>query len=110
MLVPAVEAANATLADAGIAPIGRVTLHSLRRSYASLRCASGDDVRYTADQLGHEDPRFTLRVYAQATKRRDRLTGPHLKAFDRALEWAQMGTGEPLTVPAFEAEATKSPV
>lgn len=90
-------------------PIGRVTFHSLRRTYASLRCACGDDVRYTADQLGHEDPRFTLRVYAQATKRRDRLTGAHLKAYDRALEWARMGTNEPLTVPTFDPEATKAP-
>ena len=53
--------ANGTLAKAGIAPIGHMTFHGLRRTYASLRCVCGDDVRYTADQLGHEDPRFTLR-------------------------------------------------
>lgn len=109
-LLPAVERANQKLAAIGIAPIGRITFHSLRRSYASLRCACGDDVRYTADQLGHEDPRFTLRVYAQATKRRDRLSRTHRKAYDAALEWAQMGTGEPLTVPAFRKQATKNPV
>jgi integrase len=110
VLTPAVEEANAKLVKDGIAPIGRMTFHSLRRSYASLRCACGDDVRYTADQLGHEDPRFTLRVYAQATKRRDRLTGPHLKAYDRAIGWAQMGTNSDLVVPALQIEATKSPV
>jgi integrase len=93
VLAPAVKAANEQLQLDGIAPIGRVTFHSLRRTYASLRCACSDDVRYTADQLGHEDPRFTLRVYAQATKRRDRLTGAHLKAYDRAFEWASMGAG-----------------
>ena len=86
------------LEEAGIAPLGNVTFHSPRRTYASLRCVCGDDIRYAADQLGHEDPRFTLRVYAQATKRRDRLTGPHLKAYDRTLDWARMGTSEPLTV------------
>jgi integrase len=107
VLVRAVEAANAKLVEIGIAPIGRVTFHSLRRSYASLRCACGDDVRYTADQLGHEDPRFTLRIYTEATKRRNRLSGPHLKAYDRALEWAQIGISEPLTVPTFNTEATK---
>jgi hypothetical protein len=42
------------------------------------------------DQLGDEDPRFTLRVYAQATKRRDRLAKPQREAFDRAIEWALM--------------------
>jgi integrase len=102
VLTPAVAAANAELERAGIAPIGQVTFHSLRRTYASLRCACGDDVRYTADQLGYEDPRFTLRVYTQATKRRDRLSGEHLKAYDRALEWARTGTNDVLTVPVEE--------
>jgi len=92
VLAPALAAANAALEQVGIAPIGHVTFHSLRRTYASLRCACGDDVRYTADQLGHEDVRFSLNVYAKATKRRDRLSGPHLKAYDAALEWARMGT------------------
>jgi hypothetical protein len=67
VLALAVEAANSTLAEAGITLIGHITFHSLRCTYASMRCACGNDVRYTADQLGHEDPRFTLRVYAQAT-------------------------------------------
>jgi integrase len=110
VLAPAVEAASAKLATAEIAPIGRVTFHSLRRTYASLRCACGDDVRYTADQLGHEDPRFTLRVYAQATKHRDRLAKPQRNAYDAAIEWTQMGTSESLSVPEVSAEATKSPV
>lgn len=89
-----------------LALIGRVTFHSLRRTYASVRCACGDDVRYTADQLGHEDPRFTLKVYAQATKRRERLSGPHLRAYDRALEWARMGTTVPM--PDVEKVAASS--
>jgi integrase len=103
--IPVASGANETLSREGISPVGRVTFHSLRRTYASLRCACGDDVRYTADQLGHEDPRFTLRVYARATKRRDRLSGAHLKAYDRALDWARMGTSDALTVPVAE-EAT----
>jgi len=90
VLAPAVAAANLELAKLGIAPIGHITFHSLRRTYASLRCACGDDVRYTADQLGHEDPRFTLKVYAQATKRRERLNTTHRRAYDAALAWARM--------------------
>ena len=86
-----------------------MTFHSLRRTYASLRCACGDDVRYTADQLGHEDARFTLRVYAQATKRRDRLAKTQRDAYDAAIEWALMGTGDDLTVPTLQAQSTKSP-
>ena len=52
---------------------------------------------------------FTLRCYTQATKRRERLSEPHLQAYDRALEWARMGTiarNEPLLIPE---EATKNP-
>jgi integrase len=110
VLAPAVETANETLEEAGIAPIGRITFHSLQRTYASLRCACGDDdVRYTADQLGHEDPRFTLRVYAQATKRRDRLARPVRDAYDAAIEWALMGAGTDFEVPAYRTEATKNP-
>jgi integrase len=92
VLRPKIERANEELVKDGIASIEPITFHSLRRTYASLRGACGDDVRYTAAQLGHEDPRFTLRVYAQATKRRKRLSGPHLRAYDRAIEWPQMGT------------------
>jgi len=53
------------------------------------------------------DPRFTLKVYAQASKRRDRLTGPHLKAYDRTLEWAQMGTSAELLL-ADSANAARN--
>ena len=72
--------------------------------------ACGDDVAYTADQLGHEDARFTLRICTQATKRRERLSGPHLRAYDRALEWAQMGTNRVDELVAVPAKATKNPV
>jgi integrase len=91
VLAKAVDAANVKLEEVGIAPLGAITFHSLRRTYASLRCVCGDDIRYTADQLGHEDPRFTLRCYAQASKRRDRLAPAHRKAFDRALDWSRIG-------------------
>jgi integrase len=92
VLRPAIESANTALAKDGIGTIGPIGFHGLRRTYASLRCAVGDDVAYTSSQLGHTDARFTLRTYAQATRRRERLSGPHLKAYDAAIEWAQMGT------------------
>jgi integrase len=111
VLRPAIETANAKLATDGIAPIAEsLGFHGLRRTYASLRCACGDDVAYASSQLGHEDPRFTLKVYAQATKRRERLSGPHLRAYDRALEWARMGTIAVLDPEPIPAEATKNPV
>ena len=85
----AIKAANVKLEELGIEPISeRVSPHSLRRSYASVRAAAGDNPIYIAEQLGHEDPAFTFRVYQRAVKRRDRLEGNYLEAFDRALEWA----------------------
>jgi len=89
-LLTAVKAANDQLAAIGVEPIGKVSPHSLRRTYASLRAALRDDPVYIAEQLGHRDARFTFRVYQRAAKRRERLTGAHLAAFDRALEWAAM--------------------
>jgi integrase len=83
-----VKAANVKLDQAGIEPIGKISPHSLRRMYASLRAALRDDPVYIAEQLGHRDARFTFRVYQRAAKRRERLTGAHLAAFDQALEWA----------------------
>jgi hypothetical protein len=43
------------------------------------------------EQLGHEDPAFTFRVYQRAVKRRDKLSGTLLEEFDRGLEWAEIG-------------------
>lgn len=103
VLFPAIGRANARLEQLGIAPIGRLTFHSLRRTYASLRCVCGDDPRYTADQLGHTDPKFTFRVYAQASKRRERLAPAQRQAFDEAIEWAQMGTSGDFVVPELPA-------
>lgn len=90
-LKTAIKRANKLLARAGIEPISeRVTPHSLRRTYASLRAASGDDPVYIAEQLGHTDARFTMAVYTKAVKRRAKLSGPYLAEFDRALEWAEL--------------------
>jgi hypothetical protein len=50
-----------------------------------------DDPVYIAEQLGHTDPAFTFRVYQKAAKRRERLSGSYLEAFDQALQWADLG-------------------
>ena len=109
MLASTIQRANAELEKDGITPIRQITFHSLRRTFASLRCACGDDVAYTSAQIGHTDARFTLKVYTQATKRRERLSGGHLRAYDRAIEWAQMGTNQELDRVLATAEATKNP-
>jgi integrase len=109
-LKTAIKRANVELAERGIESISeRVSPHSLRRTYASLRAALRDDPVYIAEQLGHEDPTFTFRVYQRSVKRRQRLSGVYLEAFDRALEWALMGTGA-VSEPVVSAQAENGAV
>ena len=92
-LKSAINKANVRLEELGIAEIsGQVSPHSLRRTYASLRFACGDDPVYVAEQGGWADPSFPIKVYAKAVRRRDRLSGAHREAFDAALDWAAMGS------------------
>ena len=92
-----IRRANLRLDELGIQPIDEaVTPHSLRRLYASLRFALGDDPVYVAAQLGHTEPGFSMKVYASAVRRRERLIGAALREFDAALDWAAMGSGEPI--------------
>lgn len=90
----AVKKANVELEKVGIDPIDvKLTPHSLRRFFASLRFAAGEDVTYVVEQGGWTDPGFAIKVYSRAVKRRQRLTGAHLADYDAAIEWAALGTG-----------------
>jgi integrase len=109
-LKKAIKRANERLAEVGIEPIAeRVTPHSLRRTYASMRAAAGDDPVYIAEQLGHADMALTFRVYQKAVKRRVRLSGHHLSEFDRALEWAEMGRNPAETAPIAATTTLENP-
>lgn len=88
LFVKAIDRANMQLAALGIDSLGDVRPHGLRRTYASLRTACGDDPVFVSGQIGHEDVRFTLNVYAQSVKRRERMTEAERKEYDRAIEWA----------------------
>jgi integrase len=95
----AIRRANRRLAQIGLQLIDEATTpHSLRRLYASLRFALGDDPVFVAAQLGHTEPGFSMKVYASAVRRRERLVGAALREFDAALDWAAMGSGEPVSV------------
>ena len=71
-------------------------LHLLATRCLSVRPSAGaalrDDPVYIAEQMGHKDARFTFRVYQRAAKRREKLSGRYLEAFDSALVWARIGT------------------
>ncbi|MBW8060732.1 MAG: tyrosine-type recombinase/integrase [Solirubrobacterales bacterium] len=102
----AIRRANVRLDKLGLRPMDEaVSPHSLRRLYASLRFALGDDPVYVAAQLGHTEPGFSMKVYASAVRRRERLIGTALREFDAALDWAAMGSGEPISV---DSEPTAS--
>lgn len=106
-LKTAIKHANRRLAALGIEQMSeRVTPHSLRRTFASLRAAAGDDPVYIAEQLGHTDPRFTLTVYTKAVKRKAKLSAAYLAEYERALAWAALPSAErALTGTSAQSEA-----
>lgn len=109
LFLPTIKRANERLVKLGIEPIGSVSPHGLRRTFAALRCVAGDDPAYTAAMLGHEDPTFTLRTYTHAVKRRERLHGAEREQFERALDWALMGTNGAFAAEVLSAAETKNP-
>src|SRR5204862_461511 len=68
-----------------------ITAHKLRHTFASLLAACGEDPAYVMAQLGHADPRFTLRVYTHLMSRRDGER-ERLRALVEGAEWALTGT------------------
>lgn len=46
-----------------------VTTHKLRHTFASTLIACGEDPASVMAQLGHTDPKFTLRVYTHMMRR-----------------------------------------
>jgi integrase len=92
VLAPAVMRANGRLAerDAPALPNG-LTPHSLRRTFASVLIARGDDPAYVMAQMGHTTPNLTLSLYARAMQRRDGEP-ERLRALVEGAEWAEVGT------------------
>jgi integrase len=108
VFVKAIERANVRLAALGIEPLGDVRPRGLRRTYASLRTACGDDPMFVSRQIGHTDVRFTLNVYAQSVKRRERMSAAEQGEYDRAVEWpswasAPSSIGTTKTLPLLPA-------
>ena len=84
VLQPAVRRANERRAKRGLPPLpGRVTAHTLRRTYISMMFAARAEIPYVMAQVGHQDSKVTLEIYARVLKRRDREQVG--RAFDRLL-------------------------
>ena len=90
VLHSAVKRANVTLARDGQAAIGRLTFHTLRRSYAGS-AELGEHPAIPAAQMGHRDPRMTLRVYTDVTGLRPRT---RLADLLDVSEWARHATAD----------------
>jgi integrase len=71
-----------------------ITFHALRRTYAALRAELGEHPAITAAQMGHRDPRMTLRVYTDVTGLRPRT---RLSGLLGDADWAPLGTSGPET-------------
>lgn len=99
MLLPALEQADELLRKQGKDPLPKgVSPHKLRHTFGSALVASGEDPASVMAQLGHTDPKFTLKVYTHMMRRspgeRERLTalvkgdyrqGPFAQALVRLL-------------------------
>jgi integrase len=70
LLPEVVKRANGKREDEGrmLLP-ANVTPHTLRRTWAMLALTAGRDARWVMAQMGHEDARLTLQVYAQVIQR-----------------------------------------
>jgi|SRR5215217_3361118 integrase len=92
VLAPAVQGANAALAQHEVEPLpDDLTPHSLRRTFASILVAKGEDPAYVMVQLGHATPHLTLSMYAKAMQRRDGER-ERLRALVDGQQWAPTGT------------------
>jgi integrase len=92
VLYSAIKKANELLNEEGKPPLPEgITFHGLRRTYAGLRAELGEHPAITAAQMGHRDPRMTLRVYTDLTGMRPRTRmGPLLTG-----EWALTAKNRP---------------
>jgi integrase len=70
ILAAAIERADQILAQRGHPPLpSGLTPHKLRHTFASILVACGEDPASVMAQLGHTDPKFTLRVYTHVMRR-----------------------------------------
>jgi integrase len=87
-----VRRANEILAERGLSPLpDRLTPHSLRRTFASVLYALGEDPGVVMDEMGHTDPALALRVYRQTMRRGDDEKA-QLRALVEGVEVAEIGS------------------
>jgi len=113
VLAPAVELADAALAERGSEPLPEgLTPHSMRRTFASLLYALGEAPPYVMAQMGHTSPSLALAIYARCMDRRDGEP-ERLRALVEGRDWALAGISAAATTPDVievgAAETTEAP-
>lgn len=81
MLRTLVRRVNEKRAAEGKMELPKVTPHVFRRTFACLCFWAGRELPWVMDQIGHDDSRVTVEIYARAAQR---------KRIDRALVWSLM--------------------
>jgi hypothetical protein len=102
VLKPALTRADELLAERGQHPLPHgVTPHKLRHTFASILIALGRDPKYVMEQLGHTDPKFTLRIYAHVMRfsederARVKALGCRVGGSEtRTFPWARLGSNQ----------------
>jgi integrase len=75
---------HALLTARGLPPLPNTTPHTLRRTYISIALlANNFDVKWVMDQVGHDDSKMTMDVYAQLQQRAKRDHGAHFDELGR---------------------------
>ncbi|MHB8649709.1 MAG: tyrosine-type recombinase/integrase [Gaiellaceae bacterium] len=105
ILRPAIENANAVLAEAGRRPIEGVTNHSLRRTFCALLYEAGATPAYVMAQMGHTDASLALEIYSKVMERK-RDTGERMDALVKGADWAATGSNDVSTLAVDEVEST----
>jgi Phage integrase family len=103
------ELASRNLVAKGLPPLPHITPHSMRRTYVSIMLyASKFNVPFVQSQVGHEDSKLTMDVYAQLLNRTKQAHGVAFDAFvseaQAVLYGAQSGDFSPLFCPPSDFE------
>lgn len=105
VLAPAIELANARLAEVGEPPLpAGLTPHSLRRTFASVLYALGETPVDVQAAMGHTDPKLALAIYAHAM-RRDEGERERLQALVARIDHGMGSHGQLVLIPARAAAA-----
>ena len=91
----AAQRANKNRAKQGLAPLPKITPHSLRRTWAMLAAQAGRDPHWISDQIGHTSAAFTLQIYQQTRNRR--LTDKERQAIWELMRFADEPAECPFT-------------